>query len=183
MKSKVFIIGLLIVSLLAAFAAKCNAQDPENQERDKLVNTLDSIAGANKYKCPTISVSIYCILSWISLKKDEELSDKMIDITRKMLTGTNNYSQAAYDSNTEEIDTSKVELIADETTISYLKNQAKIECDNEVIATKLLFTFQQLFTQFVCKWKTDRHGRYKHYIIYLNKQDSELIKEWAKTNL
>lgn len=75
------------------------------------------------------------------------------------------------------------ELIADETTITYLKNDAKIECDNEEIAQKLLRRYDQIIKRAAWGYKKDRHGEYKHYLIIVSKSDAELIKTWAKTNL
>lgn len=77
----------------------------------------------------------------------------------------------------------EVEILADETTLSYTEKYAKIECDNDSIFYKLFTTHYQIITRFTASWKYDRHGRYKHYTIYLNKEDSEIIKSWAKTNL
>ena len=75
------------------------------------------------------------------------------------------------------------ELIADETTITYQKNDAKIECDNEEIAQKLLRRYDQIIKRAAWGYKKDRHGSYKHYIIVVGKEDANLIKEWSKTNL
>lgn len=75
------------------------------------------------------------------------------------------------------------ELIADETTITYQKNDAKIECDNEEIAQKLLRRYDQIIKRAAWGYKKDRHGTYKHYIIIVGKEDANLIKEWAKGNL
>lgn len=75
------------------------------------------------------------------------------------------------------------ELLADETTIRYLKNDARIDCDNEEIAQKLLRRYDQIIKRCTWGYKKDRHGEYKHYIIVVNKQDAEVIKLWAKTNL
>lgn len=75
------------------------------------------------------------------------------------------------------------ELLADETTITYLKNDAKIECDNEEIAQKLLRRYDQIIKRAAWGYKKDRHGEYKHYLIIVSKSDAELIKTWAKTNL
>lgn len=75
------------------------------------------------------------------------------------------------------------ELLADETTLTYLKNDAKIECDNEEIAQKLLRRYDQIIKRAAWGYKKDRHGEYKHYLIIVSKSDAELIKTWAKTNL
>lgn len=76
------------------------------------------------------------------------------------------------------------ELIADETTLSYTAKYAKIECDNDKVFMKLFTTHYQLITRFSAAWKVDTKGNaYKRYTIFLNKEDSEIIKSWAKTNL
>ncbi len=74
-------------------------------------------------------------------------------------------------------------LLADETTLNYTKTEAKITCDNESVFNDIFKTHGTLFKRFTCSWKTDRHGRYKHYVVYLNKEDAELIKSWALKNL
>jgi hypothetical protein len=74
-------------------------------------------------------------------------------------------------------------LLADETFMSYTKTEARITCDNESVFNDIFKTHGTLFKRFTCTWKTDRHGRYKHYVAYLTKEDAELIKSWAKTNL
>jgi hypothetical protein len=78
-------------------------------------------------------------------------------------------------------------LIADETMLAMPvnenKTEAKITCDNEKVFNELFKSHGTLFKRFTCTWKTDRHGRYKHYVIYLAKGDAELIVNWAKTNL
>ena len=77
----------------------------------------------------------------------------------------------------------KPQLIADETTISYLKNDAKIETDSEVIAMKLVNRFNQIIKRLTWTMKKDRHGSYKHYSFVINKEDAEIIKSWAKKEL
>lgn len=79
-------------------------------------------------------------------------------------------------------DSTKV-LLADETTISYNKTVAKIECCNESIAKIILQKWEQLITRYNCSRKKDRHGIYKQYNIYLNKEDAQYIVKWAKSNL
>jgi len=79
-------------------------------------------------------------------------------------------------------DSTKV-LLADETTISYIKTVAKIECCNESIAKVILQKWEQLITRYNCTRKKDRHGVYKQYNIYLNKDDAQLIVKWAKINI
>lgn len=74
-------------------------------------------------------------------------------------------------------------LIGDETTISYTKTMAKIECYNESIADLILKKFDQLITRYTWAKKKDRNGVYKQYNIYLNKEDAIYITKWAKSNL
>lgn len=74
-------------------------------------------------------------------------------------------------------------LLADETTLTYNKTEAKITCDNETVFNELFKTHGTLFKRFTCTWKTDRHGRYKHYVAYLSKGDAKIIQSWAKINL
>jgi len=74
-------------------------------------------------------------------------------------------------------------LLADETTLTYTKTEAKITCDNESVFNDIFKTHGTLFKRFTCTWKTDRHGRYKHYTVFLSKGDAEIIRGWAKTNL
>lgn len=74
-------------------------------------------------------------------------------------------------------------LIADETTLTYTKTGAKINCTNESVFNEIFKSHGTLFKRFTCTWKTDRHGRYKDYVIYLNKDDAQLIVNWAKINL
>lgn len=74
-------------------------------------------------------------------------------------------------------------LLADETTLTWGKTEAKIHCSNESVFNDLFKTHGTLFKRFTCTWKTDRHGRYKDYTIYLAKEDAQLIVNWAKTNL
>jgi hypothetical protein len=75
------------------------------------------------------------------------------------------------------------ELLADETTLNYTKTEAKIICDNEKVFNELFKSHGTLFKRFTCTWKSDRYGRYKHYVVYLAKGDAELIKSWSNINL
>lgn len=74
-------------------------------------------------------------------------------------------------------------LIADETTLNYTKTEARIHCTNESVFNEIFRSHGTLFKRFTCTWKTDRHGRYKDYVIYLNRDDAQLIVNWAKINL
>lgn len=75
------------------------------------------------------------------------------------------------------------EVIADETTITETKTGAKIECDNDKLANKLIFAFKEKVKGYGWAWRKDRHGAYKHYVIYVDKETGNKIIEWAKTNL
>lgn len=77
----------------------------------------------------------------------------------------------------------EVEVLADETTLSYTDKFAKIECDNDSVFYKIFTTHYQIISRFTASWKYDRHGRYKHYTLYLNREDVEIIRDWAKSNL
>lgn len=74
-------------------------------------------------------------------------------------------------------------LLADETTLNYTKTEAVIKCSNESVFNDIFKTHGTLFKRFSCTWKTDRHGRYKYYVVYLSQGDAEIIRNWAKTNL
>lgn len=75
------------------------------------------------------------------------------------------------------------ELLADETTITYTKTEAKIETVNDSVFLDLLKSHQQLFKRYTCTWKHDKKVTYKLYAIYLNKDDAAIIVKWAKANL
>lgn len=75
------------------------------------------------------------------------------------------------------------ELIGDETELNYTKTGATIKCSNEKIHFKLYEKWQHTFIRYSWVWKKDRHGPYKVYSITVSKKDSDLIKEWAKSNL
>lgn len=74
-------------------------------------------------------------------------------------------------------------LLADETTLNYTKTEAVIKCSNESVFNEIFKTHGTLFKRFSCTWKTDRHGRYKYYVIYLSQGDAQIIQSWAKNNL
>ncbi len=74
-------------------------------------------------------------------------------------------------------------LLADETTLSYCKTEAIIVCDNETIFLKIHETHSQLFKRFTCNWKHTGKISYKHYVIYMDRGDSQILINWAKKNL
>ena len=75
------------------------------------------------------------------------------------------------------------EIIADETTIVEMKNDCKIETDNERIVKEISKKWDANIKRLQWSIKTDRHGKYKHYVIHVSKEDGQLIKSWAKSNL
>lgn len=75
------------------------------------------------------------------------------------------------------------EVIADDTYMTYTKTGAKIQCSNEKAHFKLYEKWQHTFIHYGWRWKKDRHGDYKFYVIVISKKDGELIKQWAKSNL
>ncbi len=102
--------------------------------------------------------------------------DTVIDKLARTYPGTTPY-KLIMENSTEKL------IIADETTLNYTKTEAKIECDNEKVFNELFKSHGTLFKRFICTWKSDRYGRYKHYVVYLAKGDAELIVNWAKSNL
>ncbi len=74
-------------------------------------------------------------------------------------------------------------LLADETTLTYCKTEAVIVCDNETIFRNIHETHSQLFKRFTCTWEHDKKLCYKHYVIYMDKGDAQILINWAKTNL
>lgn len=76
-----------------------------------------------------------------------------------------------------------VELIGDETVLITTDKTARIECDNDKTFMKLFKTHEQLIKRYTCTRKKDRKGPYNHYVIYLSKGDSEIIRKWSNKNL
>lgn len=74
-------------------------------------------------------------------------------------------------------------LLADETAMTYSKTGAKITCSNDSVHFKLYQKWQHTFIHYGWRWKKDRHGSYKFYVISISKKDGDLIREWAKSNL
>lgn len=74
-------------------------------------------------------------------------------------------------------------LLGDETRLFHLATESKIICDNEKIFKKIHLTHSQLFKRFTCKWQRGSEGRHKHYIIYIDKADANILIQWAKINL
>lgn len=74
-------------------------------------------------------------------------------------------------------------LIADETTLTYLKTGAKIITFSESAFQAISLKWGEQFKYIHIYYKNDRHGGYKEYVIYLSTQLANEIKGWAKTNL
>lgn len=74
-------------------------------------------------------------------------------------------------------------LIADETTLTYTKTGAKIVSFSEDIFQKISLKWGEEFKSITIRYKTDRHGRYKEYVIYTSQELANNIRQWAKKNL
>lgn len=74
-------------------------------------------------------------------------------------------------------------LIADETTLTYTKTGAKIVMFSEDIFQKISLKWGDQFKSITIRYKTDRHGRYKEYVIYTSQELANNIRQWAKKNL
>lgn len=132
----------------------------------------------------------FCFKS-LAQSKDSMTSAKVIlfncfDYSKDMKDTANNWPIRILTNKTGHI-ISSIYLIADETELimplNEDKTEAKITCDNEKVFNELFKSHGTLFKRFTCTWKSDRYGRYKHYVVYLSKGDAELIKSWAKINL
>ena len=114
----------------------------------------------------------YFKLKWVNALKTSTMK-KILFIFSLVLTTTILHAQDSRDT----------VLLADETILTYSKTEAKIHCSNESVFDDLFKSHGLLFKRFTCTWKTDRHGRYKDYIIYISKEGAELIQKWANKNL
>lgn len=74
-------------------------------------------------------------------------------------------------------------LIADETWLTYTKTGAKITSYSEFAFKDISLKFGEQFKRISIVYKSDRHGPYKEYSIYLSQGIANKIQEWAKTNL
>ncbi len=74
-------------------------------------------------------------------------------------------------------------LIGDETTITWTKTGAKITTYSEAAFQAISLKWGDEFKSINIKYKTDRHGKYKEYTIYLSKETANNITQWAKKNL
>jgi len=74
-------------------------------------------------------------------------------------------------------------LIADETTLSYTKTGAKIVSFSESAFQAISLKWGDEFKSITIRYKTDRHGKYKEYSMYMSKELANKIKSWSKTNL
>lgn len=79
-------------------------------------------------------------------------------------------------------DTAK-QLIADETWLTYTKTGAKITSYSESAFKDISLKFGEQFKSITIRYKSDRHGPCKEYVIYLAQDVANNIKTWAKTNL
>lgn len=74
-------------------------------------------------------------------------------------------------------------LIADETTLTYTKTGAKVVTYSEAAFKAISLKWGEEFKSINIKYKTDRHGKYKEYVIYMSHEVANNIKQWAKKNL
>lgn len=74
-------------------------------------------------------------------------------------------------------------LIADETTLNYGKSVAVIHTTNKSVFDDIYKTHNSLFKKYTIKWEKDGKERIKHYRIYLDNMDAEVIYIWSKTKL
>lgn len=88
----------------------------------------------------------------------------------------------AFSSHAQCADTSKT-LIADETWLTYSKTGAKITTYAESAFKDISLNFGEQFKRISILYKSDRHGPYKEYNIYLSKELAINITNWAKINL
>jgi phosphopantetheinyl transferase (holo-ACP synthase) len=74
-------------------------------------------------------------------------------------------------------------LIADETTLTYTKTGAKIVSFSEAAFKAISLKWGDEFKSINIKYKTDRYGKYKEYVIYMSQELANNIRQWAKKNL
>jgi hypothetical protein len=74
-------------------------------------------------------------------------------------------------------------LIADETTLTYTKTGAKIISFSESAFKAISLKWGDEFKSITIRYKTDRHGKYKEYSMYMSTELANNIKQWAKKNL
>lgn len=84
---------------------------------------------------------------------------------------------------TQNADSAIYRLIADETWLTYTKTGAKITSYSERAFKDISIKFGELFKSITIRYKSDRHGPYKEYVIYLTQDLANNIETWAKTNL
>lgn len=74
-------------------------------------------------------------------------------------------------------------LIADETTLTYTKTGAKIVSFSEAAFKAISLKWGEEFKLITIRYKTDRHGKYKEYSMYMSKELANNIRNWSKKNL
>ena len=78
---------------------------------------------------------------------------------------------------------STITILADETTISTIGNEARIECYNETVYLKLMIKFKPLVIRHLVCNKLHKGNTFYRAILFVNNHDAEVIKAWAKNNL
>lgn len=71
-------------------------------------------------------------------------------------------------------------VIADETTLTELKANIKVETSNEAIFSALLRDFKDELTKYTVSFKKDRTGAYKLYTIPFKREQSEKLKQFFR---
>lgn len=74
-------------------------------------------------------------------------------------------------------------LIADETNLTYTKTGAKIVSFSEATFKIISLKWGEEFKSIIIRYKTDRHGRFKEYSMYMSNDVANKIKSWCITNL
>lgn len=135
-----------------------------------------------KTKSLIIGLLIVAQIGAFTLKANAQYSNSLGNVIT-IKSDTIKEGRIKWSSYNSDVKGREVEILADETTLSYTDKYAKIECDNDSVFMKIFKTHYQIISRFTASWKNDRYGRYKRYTIYLNKEDAEIIKTWAKSNL
>lgn len=76
---------------------------------------------------------------------------------------------------------SKSKLVADETTLTYLKASVKLETSNEVVFGKILAYFKGELKKYTVEFKSDRSGLYKSYTVPFKNEDIAKVETFIKT--
>lgn len=81
------------------------------------------------------------------------------------------------------IDSSKKELIADETYLKFYKADAKITTTLESVFQDISLKWGIEFKKITITYKHANGVTYKEYVITISQEAGNNIRQWAKTNL